>query len=69
MRIRSDIVQSSVLNMQEFKRNHGLERQESSMPTCSLCYGKGYIYHSHQEEYDVEVCPCQQIKELKDETN
>jgi hypothetical protein len=39
------------------------------MPTCSLCYGKGYIYHSHQEEYDVEVCPCQQIKELKDETN
>jgi len=30
---------------------------------------KGYIYHSHQEEYDVEVCPCQQKKEIKDETN
>jgi hypothetical protein len=37
--------------------------------TCNLCYGKGYIYHSHQEEYDVEVCICQQTKETSNETN
>lgn len=37
--------------------------------TCNLCYGKGYIYHAHQEEYDIEVCTCQQAKETEDETN
>ena len=42
---------------------------KGGMMTCNLCYGKGYIYHAHQEEYDVEVCPCQQTKETKHETN
>ena len=42
---------------------------EGGIMTCNVCYGKGYIYHSHKEEYDVEVCSCQQIKEIKHETN
>ena len=44
-------------------------KSEGGIMTCNLCYGKGYIYHSHKEEYDVEVCPCQQTKEIKNETN
>jgi hypothetical protein len=35
--------------------------------TCNLCYGRGYIYHSDKEEYDVEVCQCQVTE--KNETN
>jgi hypothetical protein len=37
--------------------------------TCNLCYGRGYIYHSYKEEYDVEVCSCQQTKETNNEIN
>jgi hypothetical protein len=35
---------------------------------CNLCYGRGYIYHHDQEEYDVEVCPCMR-GDLKNETD
>jgi len=36
---------------------------------CNICYGKGFIYHSYKEEYDIEVCQCQQSKEVTNEIN
>lgn len=35
--------------------------------TCNLCYGRGFLYYYHGEEYQIEVCECQQ--EAKNETN
>lgn len=44
-------------------------KSEGGIMTCNLCYGRGYIYHSYKEEYDIEVCECMQNKDLKSETN
>ena len=37
--------------------------------TCNICSGKGFIYHSYKEEYDIEVCECQRSKEITNEIN
>jgi hypothetical protein len=36
---------------------------------CNLCQDKGFIFHIFKQEYDVETCPCQQPKEIENETN